>query len=508
MAAESETKNAEHKGDIVNVLILILAASALGAYLVATTVLISKDGVMYIELAERFASEPLKAVKVSPFGYPFLIFATHKVATWFGANSSALAWTYSAQSVALLCRVLALVPLYFIGKLLVGSRRSFWAALILIILPYPAQFGSDALKDWPHVLFLAAGFLFLLRGAEGGERWMFGVTGLAAGLGHIIRPECAQLVVYGVLWIFTRLASPKQNMNRRALVGALALLLLGFAMPAAPYMAVRGEILPQKLRGYIHASDLREQQGDRETGADIESIVWTASGLPVTTVRGMGRLAGEMSDNLMYYFVPALIVGMYARARRRSSLSDVEGFFIPAFALFNVLMMIMLYQRWGYISRRHCLPLIVLLIFYVPGGLEILARWLEQRLSRHRAQSHPHSQRWFFALLAIGAGICTPKLLTPLGADKQGYRDAAEWLRQNSLPQAIVAVPDLRISLYAERKGALYTTETRKGTEYVVRIVGDKDEQKPSEAFGREAFSARVEKRKKNNKRVVIYRLT
>ncbi|MEK7993495.1 MAG: glycosyltransferase family 39 protein, partial [Planctomycetota bacterium] len=363
MKIESDTKNTERWDDIVNLLILILAASAIGIWRIAAGVLISKDGVTYIELAQRFPSEPLNVIKGLFFGYPFLVFSAQKLAAAFGAPSSALAWAYSAQSVTLLCRVLALIPLYFIGKLLVGARRSFWAVAVLIILPYPADFGSDALRDWPHVLFLAAGLLFLLWGAKEGKWWMFAGAGMAAGIGHMVRPECGQLVVYGVLWILMRLVAPKPGMNRGTLVGALAALLLGFAIPAAPYMAIRGEILPEKLKEYMTASALRESQRNHEVRIDTGTALWTASGLPVKTVKAVGRLAGEMSDNLMYYFVPALLVGAYARIRRKSEVSDIEKFFIPAFVFLNVLMMIMLYRQWGYISRRHCLPLTVVLIF-------------------------------------------------------------------------------------------------------------------------------------------------
>jgi 4-amino-4-deoxy-L-arabinose transferase-like glycosyltransferase len=504
----SDTKSVRPRDDALNVLLLIFIASALGVYLVVTSVLISKDGVTYVTAARELSSHPLQVLKGQFIGYASLVFAAHKLATVFGAGSSVSAWTYSAQSVTLLCQVLALIPLYFIGKLLVGGRRSFWAVLILVILPYPAQIGSDALRDWPHILFLAAGFLFLLRGAQEGKCWMFGVTGLAAGLGHVIRPECAQLVVYGVLWILVRLVRPKQSMNRPTLLGALGLLLLGFVVPAAPYMMARGEILPEKLRESIDAFALREPQRPYEVGIDTGRAIWTASALSVKPIKAVAKLASEISDNLLYYFVPALIIGIYARIRKRSQAGEAERFFIPAFILLNVLMMIMLYDHWGYISGRHCLPLTVLLIFYVPAGIEILAEGLEQRLSGSRVPSRRASKRWFFVLLAIGVGICTPKLLRPLGADKQGYRDAAEWLRQNSRPQDVVAVPDLRISFYAERKGEMYSTEIPKGTEYVVAIVEDEGDQRRPTGFGREEFSARVEKRRKNKKRVVIYRVT
>ncbi len=514
MKAEPDTKSIERREDILNLFILILVASVVGVYLVATTVLISKDGVTYITLAGRFSSEPLNIIKgLTPgypkglaFGYPLLILAAHKVAAWFGGDSSAIGWTYSAQSMTLLCRVLALIPLYFIGKLLVGARRSFWAVTILIVLPYPAQFGSDALRDWPHILFLAVGFLLLLWGAKECKWWMFTGTGMAAGLGQLIRPECVQLVAYGVLWILIRIIAPKPGINRGTLAKALAALLLGFAIPAAPYMAVRGQILPQKLKEYIDASTVWESEGNHNTVTDRSTAMASAFG--GKTTRAIGRLAGEISDNLMYYFVPALVVGVYARIRRRSQATDIERFFVPAFVFLNVLMMVMLYHHWGYISRRHCLALVVWLTFYVPEGLEILARWIEQRLSKSQAQRNPPSQRWFFVLLAIGAAICTPKLLSRPGYDKQGYREAAEWLRQNTQPQDVVAIPDQRISFYAERKGEMYAMEVPKGTDYVVRIVEEQDDQKPSDEFGRKLFSARVEKRKKNKKQVVIYRVT
>ncbi|MFB0556019.1 MAG: hypothetical protein ACETWQ_22165 [Phycisphaerae bacterium] len=151
MAATLETKYKEHRDDVINLLILILIASVLGVYLIATTVLIAKDGVYYIERAQKLSSDPVGIIKSHPPGYPFLIFAAHKFVTLFTDNSSVFTWIYTAQSVTLLCRLIALIPLYFIGKFFVGSKITFWATLILIILPYPAEFGSDALRDWPHL---------------------------------------------------------------------------------------------------------------------------------------------------------------------------------------------------------------------------------------------------------------------------------------------------------------------------------------------------------------------
>jgi 4-amino-4-deoxy-L-arabinose transferase-like glycosyltransferase len=115
--------------------------------------------------------------------------------------------------------VLALIPLYFLGRLFVGPRQGFFAILILVFLPYPAEFGSDVIRDWPHILFLATGFLLLVLGGRRGKWWLLGFVGLAAGMGYMIRPECAQLVVYGLLWLLARLLRPKPEMPISCLRG-------------------------------------------------------------------------------------------------------------------------------------------------------------------------------------------------------------------------------------------------------------------------------------------------
>lgn len=502
LAPERETKHIVQRYDVVNLLILLFAASVLGIYLIATTAVISKDGVMYIELAKVFSTEPMRVVKERFFGYPLLIHTAHKIALAFGAGSSVLTWIYAAQSITLLCRILTLIPLYFIGKLLVGSKWSFWAVLILIILPYPAEFGCDVLRDWPHILFLTVGFLCLLRGAEYGKWWLFGGVGLAAGFGHMIRPECAQLVIYGTVWVLVRLAAPKHNMNRRKLCYALIALFIGFVVPAGPYMQARGRILPEKVKVYITAS-ANSPESDAENGLNVS----VASSLPGEIVKTIGKIAEEMSDNLMYYFVPPLVIGTLMRIRKRSALKGAERFFMTAFIGTNVAMMIILYDAYQYLSRRHCLPLVVFLIFYVPAGLTVEAQWLRDRFSKSRSPSNPQSRGWFVALLMIGVAICMPKLLRPIGIDKRGFRAAATWLNENTDPEDVIAVPDPRITFYAERKGLIYTTETPGETGYVVRIEKDESEGNTASGMGQEKYSVQVAKRRKSAKRLRIYKM-
>ena len=110
MATKLETKRKGYKSDVINLAILVFITSSLGVYLIATTVLIANDGVFYIEQAQKLSSDPIKIIEANPPGYVLLIFVAHKFVSFFSDSSSVYTWIYSAQSVNLLCIVLALVP--------------------------------------------------------------------------------------------------------------------------------------------------------------------------------------------------------------------------------------------------------------------------------------------------------------------------------------------------------------------------------------------------------------
>ena len=103
----------------LHIALLLTISLVLGAYIIATTVLMTQDGALYIRTAQNFGQNPIGTIKSElPVGYPFLIFISHAVTTFFSQSSSVYGWLYCAQGISLLCRVLSLVPLYFIGKLL------------------------------------------------------------------------------------------------------------------------------------------------------------------------------------------------------------------------------------------------------------------------------------------------------------------------------------------------------------------------------------------------------
>ncbi|MFC1675817.1 glycosyltransferase family 39 protein [Planctomycetota bacterium] len=498
----------KYEEDFVHVAILMGIALAIGIYLITTTVLIAKDGIFFIEQARQLSTNPSRVIRIHPPGYPFLIFAAHKFISLFGASSSSQTWAYIGQSVSLLCRVLSLIPLYFIGKLLVGARNSFCGVLILVILPYPAEFGSDVLRDWPYILFLSTSLLFLFLGIRSGRWWMFGLAGLVSGAGLTIRMECGQVAIYAILWLVISLFLPKKNLSRLKSVCLTLLLLICFASPSISYIKAKGKVLSPKLEKVLNYNMVRQTvEAESNSLGGTES----ASGMPYRVLQGFVRLGQELCENLMYFFVWPLIIGLYCSFRHVRKVVSTERLFIVFLIVLYLLMLLLLYINYGYISRRHCMPMVVFTIFYIPVGLRVMARGLSKKLCKNKLLAYRNRRRLFFALAGIGLVLCIGKFsrITPLRLDKLGYKETAAWLKANTTATDIVAVPKERIAFYADRKWVKSDGDViNKDVKYIVRIVEVEEEGEglEFEAGVEKEYSVWVDKRRKK-KKLVVYKM-
>jgi hypothetical protein len=239
------------KSDVLRLAFLLGLCSAIGVYLILTTAVISKDGTFYIDQARRIAQDPAGVCRRYPPGYPFLLWASHKVASFFVEGDSPMLWVYSAQAVTLLCRALTLIPLYFLGKRLVGPTDAFWALFLLLILPYPAFHVADVVREWPYLLFLSTGLFLLYWGLTTGRSWALVLIGLDAGLGYLIRPECVQLLLYAALGLIVARQSAcdaKHWVSSTRLLNTGLLTIVGFVVPVVPYVQASGGIVPHQFR--------------------------------------------------------------------------------------------------------------------------------------------------------------------------------------------------------------------------------------------------------------------
>ncbi len=730
--------------------ILVGVSLLIGVYEVRKSALINPDGVFYISLAQRLPGDSVGVARTHPPGYPFLLWAAHAAATRLVGHDSSMLWLYSALSVTLLCRVLALIPLYFLGRLLVGAADSFWAVLILSFLPYPTQYAADVLREWPYVVFLGLGFWLLCWALRRRQWWALALVGLDAGLGYLIRPECGQLVLYALLGLIF-LGFAEKTIRQLTLSGAGLLAIAGFLVPVAPYVHATGAIAPHQfqppaamgpptisaigskaasddplefqisegellelpirasdalgapltlslagvpvgsrpvyefrspvtgsrvwtaseyekyvllstysrevwdwegivcyayaqaearagLQGvsrfwsptrmrHFYTIDAQEKEallarpvedawlsegvvfyvwpegnqpprtvpvyrfGSREPGyawaikgsaayqavsaddAQTGTVVWyvhqggappagaTIEGgvfrwrpsrgqrgeyqiniigsdgqlescqlvilrvtagpsarAPLAPLRagtcsgsiahagpdrsreraasgpvqhaGIGMLpeaahkivTGIAEDLMVVFFVPWLL-GLFWRLRYEAE--RAERVLITAVVVLNIALILGRHLGFGPgDDRRYALGMIALTIFYVPVGMNVVARWLNS------IRPLP----WFHLLIAVGLVACLPKLLLASPGTKVGYRAAAAWLQQNTRPNDVLAVPDIRISFYAQRQGLLYVQHPNSRRADYVIVIDDGAEHQIPEEWRRE-YSVMVDRR-------------
>ena len=473
----------------------------LGIFLIATTVVIAKDGTIFIDYAKKIQASPTQTMldEYQHPGYPVLILAASKVTGSFYEGGQLFRFIYSAQAAALLFRIFAIIVLYFIGKELVGARYAFRAVLILILLPKPAEYGSDALSDWPAMFFLAAGMLLLFYGAKFRKWWMFALAGLEGGLGYLIRPEIAQVVIYGVWWLGLQLFWKKRTLKKSHAVLGLASMVFIFVIIVSPYMKLKGAIFPKKDVGtFSSASGMGFQPmhppraGSPRYDADI---------VPSKVGQAIVKIFENAGDTLMWFFIVPYFVGIFLHFRKHKLLAPNQ-FFIIALVIINLPLMIWLYCSHDYMSVRHTLILVVFTMFFIPTGLQAWASWLNTKFSK----GYQHTHRWFAILMVIGIAICIPKLLTSLHPDKLVYRQASRWLAQNTETSAVIGVPDYRISFCAERTGIKIENEViPEGIDYLVEITDIKQNGQEIKTI---ANFQKVDSVKSNNdkKEIVIYR--
>jgi 4-amino-4-deoxy-L-arabinose transferase-like glycosyltransferase len=410
----------------IHIMILVAVTLVIGIYFISTTVLIAKDSVLYIEIAKKIFEGLISTVDntVQAPGYPVLIYLMHKATGLFCDAQSLQGWIVSAQVVSLLSKLIATIVLYFIGNYFMGPRLSFWGVLILSLLPDSVDYGSDALNDWPNIMFLALGFGLLLLGVQYHKSWIYGCSGIVAGLGYLTRPECGQLILYGSAWLVFNLIRPQNRLKRSKAAVALVLLLAAFAVIAVPYALFKGYIFPEqqilKIPAWLSLSSIKIDS-TLNMNPDL-------AGLLSEKITGSLALMSSICEILMYYFIPALLIGSHSYFRKQSKGAE-QAFFAAAFIIVNVAMIGLWQQLYnGPLSKRYALPLVAFTVFYIPIGLNIIACWLSSRnTSTNKVDVETNIQRWFFILMAVGIGICAVKLVRMVGKTRiSRYRRLAK----------------------------------------------------------------------------------
>lgn len=430
-------------------LILAMVGLGVGLYLICTAVLVSVDGTDYINNARKIPNSLDTVLPKETFGYSLLIYLCHSLA--FPSEEGIESWIYAARIFNLVCWIGACLLLYRIAGRWVGARQSFLGVLTLVLLPKPAWYAADVFRDWPFLLFLIAGMGALLAGCRRGRLSWFGLAGLLSGAAYWIRVEGVQIVMLGLMALGVEGIVRTTGHSRAKLVTAGALLIVGFGLVAGWLIAQQGRVVPDKLRF----------QPEMEASSAGLPGQWQEPFPPILAVSRVPEwnlkwvittpyvLLKDISRTMTWHFLIIGLVGLWSAWRGLKG-NTTARFWIVLWGGFQIVMLTYLHGTYGYIGRRHVLPLIAALCVVVPEGAERIVSWFQGRGNRTAGSSKQYNPAWILLGVMIAANL--PRLVTPLHGDKQHYRQVSRWLADHTPLDALLMVDDPRIGFYADRR--------------------------------------------------------
>jgi 4-amino-4-deoxy-L-arabinose transferase-like glycosyltransferase len=411
-------------------LLLLLIAAGLRAWVVWRTEVPSRDSIGFIRYALEFEKldwdEVLRKNHQHP-GYPLLLWAVSLPVRNLFAATDCDTMQLSAQFAGALAGWLLVIPMFYLGKYLFDRGVGFWGALLFQCLPMSGQILSDGLSEALYLLLVATAMLSGIYAVRTSQAWRYVLCGVLCGLTYLTRPEGA-LVVVAVLVVLLAMqgfAAWRRPWWRLAVCGGG--LVVGAALVGSPYVIATGGLTNKPTSRMMLG-----QEPERHSEAPASRVLFAATfavwmrgdgSLQERLVESLGALASEVIHCFRYVGVWPALLGLWWLRRDLGRL--------PGFWLLAVLATLLFAVLWRmavvvhYISDRHVLLLVLLGTYPATAFLRELPRVAERVLRRKLPGT---AAAWSAVLLLALVGLGLPRTLQPLHYNRAGYHAAGRWL--------------------------------------------------------------------------------
>ncbi len=437
--------------------LLLSAAVGLRAWLLCHTEVAARDSIGFIRYALEFQgevghkswAEVLRTNHQHP-GYPLAVLAVSVPVRAFIHAPEADQMRISAQLASSLAAVLLVLPMYFIGKLLLNPATGFWAALLFQCLPVTGHLLSDGLSEALFLLLTATALLLGGLALHSGSRRRYALCGVFCGLAYVTRPEGVLVLAATGLSLLAVQALPAWRRPWRHALACGLTLTLAALVTGSPYFLTVG--------GFSTKPSARQMMGEEVAGgatgevcclacdgpplAAVPAVILSTEGsMTKRLVRGLWGLGAELINGFHYLLWAPALLGVWWNCRR---VRDVPAF-LPLVILcaLHGLVLWRLAVVVGYLSDRH-IQVIVLCGIYPAASalLELPGRlraWLDGHgwlgrapaLATLLGRGGPALSVLLLATL-IGWGL--PKTLHTLHQRRAGYHAAGLWLGAHAHP--------------------------------------------------------------------------
>lgn len=439
--------------DYARLAVLAAAAVAVHGWLLTHTAVTARDGIGFARYAlclqsPHAASVPwnddrtmLDIVKAEqhPPAYPAAVWLTAKFVRQAADRPLPDSTLLACQIVSSIAGVLLVVPLYLIGRMLLGRNPAFAAALLFTTLPVPARVTSDGMADGLYLLAATTALLLGVRAVRRPGVGGFLVCGLATGATYLVRPE--GLMVAAAVGLVGGWLGLVRRWPRDVAAGRLAALGVGVVLAAGPYMAFIGKVT-NKPTGQQLMQPLvspRDALGlAPAAGGPLFAAWWAvpdgAGPVGVVAPAVLG-LAKETGKSLHYLTAGLAVVGVVVLRRR--IVADPGFLLLVALAGVNAAVLVGVGttgyyvngKRTFYVSEHHTLLLAMVGCVFAAAALRPVADLLA-RVPKVGRLVGPAG------LLAVVVAAGLPSTLKPLHANREGHKHAGRWLADHTHPDA------------------------------------------------------------------------
>jgi hypothetical protein len=458
--------------------LLVLAACLVArVWLIDHTVVIAKDGTVYVEMARTFdrtSADPQAslsgAVRDYDYhpGYPAVVVFVNRLIGPRLSDDPAEAWDLSGQWISLVAGVLGTAAVWCLSGMLFGWRTAWIGPLLFGLSRKWATLGADVLSDALAVclgLWAVVLAVMVVRRLHRGGGWtvlLAAACGLLAGAGYLVRPEIAIVAAVAALaWIVQAVQGRAKWGTTLAAAAAVLLVTVNIALP---YVLAIGKLTGKKsfalfIPGLLFAAAVVALAaiGRRKGRLAVFHSICAMLGMTVIGVicyaavtgwegvfwipKGLFEWISELQAATHAIVAAAAVVGLvvlllkplWPTLAADPLVPDLRpGATVLLICLQASLLVVLvaLYKQAGYISDRHLMLTAAVFVPLAGVGASSAAA-LVVRIGRDlHLPTFPRATLMVVVLAA--ATFTTIRTLRPLHEDHGTYRQAAGFVARRS----------------------------------------------------------------------------
>jgi hypothetical protein len=423
----------QHLNEKQSLFLFVGLAFVLRLYAVLMAKGIAYDGAAYGFMARDFLrSGFIKGLSspLHPF-YPFLI-------SLISPDTSHV--ETAGRIISLVFGTLALIPVYYLAKEVVGYPGAIFAGLFYSFHPYLVAYSGMLLSEATYWGLLILSVYIFWTGLQKGKLWRISLSGIFVGLAYLTRPEGIGYVLVFMAWIIVDGILEKKWFKTLASVGILISTLLILVAPYVIFIHQEtGGWLISKKAVAVQTNIIGESEEEvhRPTGGPVEE---RESGI-VRIGKNMIRYVSFTTYHYLRAYHFTLWVFLLFGLIRVEPKWQRGELFIASLVLFHLLSL----STFTDSTIRYSIPLIPVSLLWAGVGVLEMEKYLK-KMAPSKAGG------WIFIFVILALLLQLPQSLKPERLHRREQKEVGVWLKENTPPGSIIMSNSPQEIFYADRE--------------------------------------------------------